>query len=342
VGRKTTDPVSTEEWALSASASVMARSREFIDSAAASKGQRTLLRLALEEHRVARARDAEWVPAVHLPLLVFEAVCGQSAPVDLPVACGFIELGADLLDHVADDELDPRWDGVPRGLVGLVATGFIGAIPQLLLADLPVDAERRISLQRTMAEKLFLIGAGQQVDLELAGRRGTELAQVETAVLGKTGERRALYARLAAELAGASADVIASYETVARELAAARQIASDCTDLFGREWSRDLRAGSRSWPIAWALSRLENSERARLLSCLEACRDGQRQDSAVKVILREQGVLRAAGLRIQVSCQKALRILDGALPRELAAGRMRSMIRAAGAFVAGAASRTGP
>ncbi len=90
---------------------------------------------------------------------------------------------------------------------------------------------------------------------------------VEQQVRGKTGERRALYSVLAARFAGGTEAQIVAYERAACAFGIARQLGSDCLDLFADpEAGRDLKNGTRTWPIAtWLEGEDTRSERVAAL-----------------------------------------------------------------------------
>jgi hypothetical protein len=144
---------------------------------------------------------------VHLPLFVYAGLRGTDAPaVDLAAALVLLNRGIHILDDLGDGDLPPHWAGYEPGEIWLAATGFVGVLPQLLLAELDAPAPTIVEMQRALGRGLTRIAAGQQADLRLAGGETATAAQVEEAVIAKSGERRAMYARLAGLLAGASED----------------------------------------------------------------------------------------------------------------------------------------
>jgi polyprenyl synthetase len=250
-------------WAARRRAGVDAAASAVVARHAVDEAQRALLERALGSLR-ARRTDPALTPSVHLPLLAFGALAGDDSPaLALAAATALLELGIDLLDHVADGELGAEWDGLPRALPQLAAAGFLSALPQLALAEVDASAEVMAALQHTLAEGLVAIGAGQQRDLTMTAHGAPSVDDVERAVAGKTGERRALYACLAARLAGARPEVVEGFATMARHLGVALQWSSDVADLLSPGGGRDLVAGTPTLPIVLWMGLQPDGEAAR-------------------------------------------------------------------------------
>jgi len=269
---------------------------------------------------------------MHLPLLVYAGIRGDEAPArPLAVATTLLYLGIDLIDDLADGDLvdgalPPHWDGYRATEINLAAATLLSSLPQLALAELDVPPDRGVALQRVLARGLLRMSAGQQRDLALAGTSGADVGEVEASVVAKSGEGWALFAALAAQLAGAEPEVVDAYASFGRWLGAARQIANDCHDLFTAAHSRDLASGARTLPIAMHLERLAGQERHSFLGLLDGARRDSGAQRAVRARLRAAGELLRCGVQVEVHCRRAGRALERARPLEPAAGLLRSMI----------------
>jgi hypothetical protein len=246
--------------------------RGVVERYATDPRQRALLENGLRELRAARPSPG-WLTPVHLPLLVHGALAGDDEPaVPLTVAVSLLQLGIDLLDHIADGEVDACWSGQPLAVVQLASVGFLCAVPQVALAEVPAPPAIRARLHRELATGLFEVGAGQQRELAPGGDGPPSVADVRAGVAGKTGACRALFARLAAVLAGASVPETEGYARLAFHLGNALQWRSDLDDLLSDN-SRDLAAGTTTLPLALWLSSLRGEERARAWELLRRARE---------------------------------------------------------------------
>lgn len=321
-----------EAFVVRARAAVVSRAHEFVRRHAEAPSHDLLIR-ALGEMRASTDRDETLLPSVHLPLLVALAVNGdeRGVPDDLAVVTSFVELGADLLDHLADGELGEAWLDTPPVSVQLAGTAFLVVLPHLAISTLDGDASVLAEMHAVLARGLMAIGAGQQRDLELTGARTPASRAVLDAIAGKSGGRRAMYAELAACWAGADGDRRAALASFGRELGIARQLASDAGDLVAPGPSRDLARGARSWTIAWALEQLSGEPRARLLASLDACVGGADASATDVVVdqLRDCGALRRTLLEVGMHRTSALAALDRAAPgpRTGAAALLESLAR---------------
>jgi hypothetical protein len=307
-----------------------ATARATCDRAAASSEQAALLRRALAELPGRGPGEGEFLPALDVPSAVMAAVRGRpDGAADIAAATLLMEAGIYLLDHVADAELGAEWNGVPPQLVHLAGTGLATTLPQIALAGLDAPAEMRLRLGCIALDGLVRIAAGQQLDIEDRCVPGPDLERVERAVAAKTGERRALYATLAATFAGAPAEAVATYSAALRAYGVARQLCSDLYDLLADAPSRDLATGTRTWPVAWQLSRLTEPGRSALLELLDAAKGGddvaQRE---VRGALVRGGAIVRTMLEAERHCVRARAQLRSARPRQPGAGVLAAMIDA--------------
>lgn len=140
---------------------------------------------------------------------------------------------------------------------------------------------------------------------------------------------------LAAQFAGASAEVVTLYAAFGRALGTVGQLASDCHDLFLAAQSCDLANGTRTLPIAFHLERLAGAERAQFLALLEQARTDAGAREAVRRGLRAAGALRHCAVVVEIYCQRALRVLELARPWELASRGLREMVHGTSFFPKG-------
>jgi heptaprenyl diphosphate synthase len=301
----------------------------FVAQTAASAGQRALLETALLELRAARAQES-WTSPVHLPLLVHGALTGDDEPaVPLAVALSLLQLGIDLLDHIADGEVDPCWSGRSEAAVHLAAVGFLSAVGPRAVAELPVSATLRAELQRGLCVALFEVGAGQQRDLELASGGPPSLEAVRAAVAGKTGACRAWFARLAALLAGSSPERVESCARLGFHLGMALQWRSDVEDSLSPE-SRDLAAGTPTLPVALWLARRSGADRDAGWALVRRARSDAEARAHVQREILGSGVVRWCCLSIDAERARARAALDDMEAREPWRRWMHAWIDAAG------------
>ncbi|MBI4371670.1 MAG: polyprenyl synthetase family protein [Elusimicrobia bacterium] len=307
---------------------VFSRTKRFVSVQAQSPGQKRLLLTAVENLE-AQLGEEEPLPFISLPLAVHAALRGEPTPaLPLAVAGTLLFLGIDLLDDLADGDL-PRtpWRRFPPAQVQLAATTALCALAPKALAELAAPPERIVAMQRRLAEGLLRMSAGQQQDLGFAGRARVGAQAVEESVAGKSGEEIALWAALAALLAGAPSAQIARYEDVGRAIGTAGQLASDCHDLFQAEHSRDLANGTRTLPIALHLEPLDAPARRGFMRLLDRAREDAAARAEIRRLLIEGGRLRHCAFVVEIHCQKALARLKEARPLEPAGGALREMIR---------------
>ena len=264
---------------------------------------------------------------VHLPLLVYASLRGDAAPaIPLAVVTALLHLGIDVFDDLADGDLPAHWAGHRPAEIHLAAATLFAALPQLALADLDAAPACRVAMQRALAGSLLRMSAGQQRDLALAGAATAGPDDIAASVDDKSGEELALFAALAAQLAGAPAALVRTYAALGHALGTGRQFAEDCYDLFTAPHSRDLASGARTLPIALYLERQTGEERARFLALLADARRDAAAQEAVRRCLRAAGVLRHCAVIVEVYCQRARRLLEEAAAGEPGRGGLQGMV----------------
>ena len=264
---------------------------------------------------------------VEVPLAVYAAVRGETRPaVPLAAAVGLFSIGLALGDHVTDDELGAEWKRHSLADVQIMMVALLASLPQQIIDRLDAPAEVRAQMHGMVARGLLEMMGGQQQDVQTVGRSDVSAAAVTASVAAKAGDGGALFASLAATLAGADADRVEHYGTFGRALGTAVQLVSDCDDLFAAPHSRDLAAGTRTLPIALTLERLDGPARDEFAALLDRARTEAAAGVTVRERIAEAGVLPLCAFRIEVYRQQALAALAAAGPCESGAAWLKAMI----------------
>jgi geranylgeranyl pyrophosphate synthase len=316
------------EWAERQRLAVVPRVEAMLDRVAIDATQRRLFAL-VRPILAWRAAPRAFCPAVHLPILTCVASGGdEQAARDLAAATTLLELSMDLLDRVWDRETEDTWADEDPRLIEMAGILLMSSVVPLALAAVSAPAVPLATLHSTVATRLLAIAAGELRDLATFGRADVTLDDATAATVGKTGERRALYAVLGAQLAGAPAAAIAAYDELGQHYGYARQVASDLVDLFGPRPSRDLASGSRTWPLAWMLTAVDGDERAALVATIDGARTSAADANAVREAARRLGVEARGVVEVELGCQRALAALARSGAAEPAAGILHAMIAA--------------
>ncbi|MES2465311.1 MAG: polyprenyl synthetase family protein [Armatimonadota bacterium] len=257
------------------------------------------------------AAEATGIPFkfMHLPLRVYAALCGDDAPaIPLAVATTLIYLGMDILDDLADGDLSDDWNAYRPEEITLLGITLLTALPLRLFAGLDAPPAVRLQMVGLLADAGVRLSAGQQSDLAMAGQENVTVAEVEASVAGKTGGEMALFAALAAVLAGEPPARVAHFAEMGSAIGVAGQLCSDCVDLFALPHSRDLASGTRTLPIALYLKRLRGTERQTFLDLLDKARHSPDAQSTVRTQLKTSKVAFQSAFAIEVHCQRARRL----------------------------------
>ncbi len=309
---------------------VLGAAERFLREHADGPAQLALLRAALAKiggHLDRPEPPPFYLSCVHVPLLVYAALRGDAEPaLPLALACLFVHAGLDLLDDVMDGDLPAEWPGGPAQAV-LAGATLTGAVAPLALQALPAPPRTVLALLRLLAQAGLQLSAGQEADVATARTAPIpDGAGVARLAERKTGAEVALYAALAARLAGAPPTALERWAAFGRALGAARQLRTDCFDLFAAAQSRDLAAGMRTLPIALYHDDLPEAERPAFLDLLERAE----RDAATRQAIREKlvatGILQSSAVVVESYCQRARDALAAAGAREPAANEMRAMI----------------
>lgn len=309
---------------------VLARAEAFALHHAVTPEQRRLLATAFHGRRTQlcqREVSPDDLDCVDLPRSVYAAVRGdRAAALPLAIATTVLWTGIDLLDDVMDGDLPPEWQGVRPAEITLAAATLISALAPLALSQLDAPAATLLAMHQTLAGGLLAMSGGQQADVAMADSDAATVEAVEASVAGKSGAGMAMLATLAAQFAGAPAETVSVYGEMGHALGTARQLHSDCYDLFVAPHSKDLAGGTRTWPIAWRLQGLAGEERGRFLALLHRARTDAAAREAVRAHLIEAGALRGCAFVIELYCDRARRALSRTHPREPAACALRRRI----------------
>jgi hypothetical protein len=323
-------PAANPEWALHVlepyRVAVVERVRAILAEVAQDHPQLMQMEKALPVLRE-RALPSEFCPGIHLALLTCMAAGGEEAiAVSLAAATLILEISADMIDSVWDEEVDQLWPGDDPRLIEMVGMMLMAGVTPQALAAVPTTDRRKVSLQTTAAARLLRVAAGEMLDVQTFARSDVTMEEITLATLGKTGERRAVYAVLGAIAAGAPARQAAAYDEMGRFYGYARQIASDVIDLDPQRHSRDLASGSKTWPIAWMLCRLEGSERERLAEALAHAGQDPEAAAHVRRMVQQLGAHVAGAQEIEAAIGRAKAALGRVRMREPAATLLAQML----------------
>jgi geranylgeranyl pyrophosphate synthase len=264
---------------------------------------------------------------VDLPILLHAALTGDAAPARrLAVVTTLVYLGAGAVDDVADGECAAHWAGVPASQVELVGAFLLSALPQLALGRLPVPPATAMAMHEALARGLAEMFTGQLLDLATARSQTVDPAVVKASVAAKGGGEYAMFARLAALLAGSDAATVERCSLIGRAMGTAAQLASDCKDIFGPERSADLSNGTRSLPIAFHLHNLVGQSRTRFLRLLDDAQHDPSAQAAVRRELLDAGCLRLCGVIAGLHVEKAISGLESIARFDAPAEALRAWI----------------
>ncbi|MCU1273252.1 MAG: geranylgeranyl pyrophosphate synthase protein [Bryobacterales bacterium] len=312
---------------------VFENAEEFAFSQAVGESQRALMAAALGGFRARvddQSRDKEDDPPALPPMLSLFAYGGirgnDEAAIPLAGATTLVYIGIDVFDDVGDGDHPGYWGQYGAAEMNLAAATLLSSLSRLAVLELDIAPPIRTAIERSLGKGLLAMSAGQQYDLATADSSVCTVDEVEASVCGKSGKELAMFARVGAELAEASPDIVDSYERFGYFLGAASQLSSDCYDLYQDPESRDLAHGARTLPIAFHLERLAQADRQSFLSLLDQARHDEHARCAVRERVREAGDLRRCAFLVETYCQRALRALEKADPLQPAHGILLAMI----------------
>ena len=281
----------------------------------------------LTRHLAVGRRQAEQIDlaCVDLPMLAHAAVEGtEDAAVPLAAVCTAIYLGADLLDDLADRDLEPEWADSDLGSITLAAATLLSAIPQLGMARLASDAARRAAIAEVIADTLLAMAVGQHCDLSHAGP-GVTLAQARAVAEGKAGAEFAGFAAAGALLGGADAAVAGYYGAFGASLGAACQIASDLAELWQEDDSVDVANGTHTLPLVHAMTRGSPADAALLTELLGSAGTAETAE-ALRALLLRVGSVAYTTLIVQQYCVQARNALTAIDAHASAGSELQVMV----------------
>jgi geranylgeranyl pyrophosphate synthase len=268
-----------------------------------------------------RSNDLEL--RISLAPLVFSAASGSEAGRhDLAALTLLLWIAFDLLDDVADGDLDAEWNAYAPSEVMVMASALIAGTSHAMVPVLHPSPAVAARLHARIARGLCEMADGQIADIANAGSDDVTAAAVLESIAGKTGAECALFAGLAAVLAEASAERIGHFERFGMEYGIANQLYSDLADLFSLDEGRDVANGTRTLPIVWHLEALSDSARGEFLALLDAARVDEAAAGKVREVLLGSPVLRRSILQIKIHLECARTALGragafGSAPAEL-------------------------
>jgi len=306
---------------------VLSEVRASIASHAASERQRHLLQAAVARSRLGRT-PGRYHAAVHLPLLVHAAVTGVDEPaIPLAAATALLWVGAELHDNLVDGDLPSDLAAVPPAELTYAAMAVSCVLPASIVAALYVPSQVRADMQRQLADGLMRMFAGQERDVALTDAADVDPTAVEASVVGKNGAAQAMYAGLAARLAGAPEGIVRAYADFGLALGVVYQLQSDFHELFFTAHSRDLEHGTRTLQIALALAQADAVERERLVELLQSAKTDPQAADRVRGVLKQPRLLLPWVEKVRQYVERGRAALAEAAPRDPAGEVLRVLLQ---------------
>jgi geranylgeranyl pyrophosphate synthase len=237
-----------------------------------------------------------------LPMLVAEALgCEPAKALPLGAACEMLHNATLVHDDLQDGDMVRRgrmtvWNrfGIPQA-INLGDAMFYYSVLLTQRIDAPANRRERLS-RRLLVDTLRVID-GQEKEFALKGLAKPTLDDYFAMVEGKTSGLFALPMAGAAELAGASDELVEGLAEAARHMGVLFQIQDDTLDLYadkGREQrGSDIAEGKRSALVVHAMTHAEPEKVRWLVGLLDKDRADTTQaeiDRAIEM-LRETGSL---------------------------------------------------
>lgn len=254
----------------------------------------------------------------HAALVALPAVCCEASGGDrrradaITAAWGLLYAAAHLLDSIEDgDAAEESWVHWGIGPAVNVSTGLIASaflVLSRLVHRTAVEDRVRADELADFSRALLRMCSGQHADLT---RSQLSLAECWQVAADKSGAFFALACRAGARLATADTTQIDYLSQFGLDLGLLIQIGDDIRGLYpqGREQG-DLAAGRTSvLPIAYAMSVLPDSERARLCESLQAAP----QNGLAQIQARQQIVASGALLYLSIEAERHAQQAETAL-----------------------------
>lgn len=212
------------------------------------------------------AGDGSQIAALAVPVAVHAGLRGSHPPPWLLAAAGATYLAWSVLDNDMDGDPPRFWSesSAAERSIGahlLIATAAaqapIGAVPSLV----PTLAQIYLDMVATVTDG--------QLRAEVRLDEQTAPEDVTAGIEARSGAMLAGFADLTAVAAGTGADIRRAVRRFGRELAMARQLVNDITELESGRTS-DLRNETATMTAAFALQRAAAADRAALVDRLRA------------------------------------------------------------------------
>ena len=212
----------------------------------------------------ATARRAEVFLPIDLPWAIAAALnLDNNITLRTCASTTMLWAGADLMDDIADGDLDDNdWQASPQQLA-LIYTNLLATLPHLVHPDLvsPMFSQR-------LAETLLLMSHGQFADLESVASVHSE-ADYLSVIGHKAGAEAAFFAGAPLMLAGRPKAEIEQWESFGFLVGCMVQLFSDIHGTFVESSRNDLLHGKRTLPVLHALDKLAPQARAEFVAHLE-------------------------------------------------------------------------
>jgi geranylgeranyl pyrophosphate synthase len=272
-------------WLKSTHNETMTLIKQFLQERAVTPEQRKMFLLAFD-HYCERIPVAGNGSNLSLPRLIYMSTSQyeERNADSLAMICNLISIGIYLLDDIADNELSERWIDISPEVIHLVACDILYSLTQYAIAELPVNADIKVNLSRTLMSYYLKISAGQQYEIANRNVMLKEEAVLRT-IKNKSGMCGALYAALAVCLGEGYVCENNLYVEFACALSVAKQIGNDLYDLFFKKSSNDLMNGTQTLPLVMYINATHGAEKLAFIAMLKEARHSEEARVNIRNIL---------------------------------------------------------
>ncbi|MFN2428060.1 MAG: polyprenyl synthetase family protein [Candidatus Binatia bacterium] len=302
---------------------------EVIDALAPALAYRALFDKALAGVRQAADASPIFLP-VDLPMAVADVLGRPVAEACVAAAAStLVWSGADLMDDAADAELTEDWAGVSPSQIALVSTNLLSTLPHLLVGEIdPGDGSIASAYSQALARTLFVMSAGQSVDLDSAASVRTVDDYLDL-VRRKSGAEFALFASTPALLAGADAETVGAWVRFGFAYGSMIQIFSDTVSTVAEGPRNDLLSGKRTLPVLHADASIGDTEHSSFAADLDLASKGDHCAVARAIqAMSELGTVRKSLETVELQRFRAVKALPVALTDLPKEHPLRVMLRA--------------
>ncbi|GLH65462.1 hypothetical protein PG301_33010 [Parageobacillus sp. G301] len=168
----------------------------------------------------------------------------------IAAAVELLMLAGDMLDDLIDqDSLEISWRQVPLATFLHVVVGLL-FLGQKVIADLPIDNDKKAKAQFYVSSRLLQSVNGQHMDVTNDIQTETDYLQM---VKKKSGSLVAMACFVGTALAGAEKNTVI-IEKYANDIGIAAQIDNDIDALYRWEEKNDIKAKKKSLPVLYMLA----------------------------------------------------------------------------------------